>query len=779
MQEWQTQCLSFDLSGQVQGVGMRPFLYRLAQENSLKGRIFNQNSGASAHLEGSEENLTRFFQQIKTRAQPPIRIDRIQTKSVPPQGYEDLQIVGVNKKASEESKPKENISDAKLKQWSLSPDFATCEDCWADFHNPQSRFYRYAFVSCAKCGPRWSILRKLPFERSHTSMADFPLCQPCWVDYSDSRSRRFHAQTISCRDCGPKLEIGRQTLAEISSQLAEGALAIVKGLGGFQLVGSALKPESIRRIRKLKARPDQSLAVMVRDFETFEKIGGDFSSWQKLMDAIAGIHSFFGMQIPNQDLLAPDLAEVGVMAPTTGLHWLLLEHCPLIVVTSANAKGFPIPGRKEDVRLKCDIFIDHNREISQPIDDSVLRGDQILRAARGLRPRWIPLEALKSEGTSAPNAIESATAHANVILALGADLKNAAAILVEGGILELPYSGSLVQLQSQSEIEARLEKTLSLLQVEPQLILQDYAPDSYSSSLLIHRSIPRKVISHHRAHAHAAGQVGDFILAFDGTGFNASVSASDPDICGGEGYLLGPEGLMQVFQVQPFPFVAGNSMVTSPWKSLVVLLTQAGFPQEKLKNLLPEVEAEDLQIIAQLALQESALKTSSMGRFFDALSALFEFGSRVQSYEAQAPIRLEARALKELFSSERPVNFCAEDFLVQSEEVGSPRLLFAASKLMAYFAKHKNQFSALLAHELLAQVIAEACFRYKPTRVVGTGGVYQNQVLVKVLRECLLQKGIPLYIPGNFPVNDQSIALGQIYSCIRAEPPLNGELCTS
>jgi|GEM_PF-3823594 len=779
MQEWQSQCLSFDLIGQVQGVGMRPFLYRLAEENSLKGRIFNQNSGASAHLEGSEENLTRFFQQIKTKAQPPIRIDRIQTKSVPPQGYEDLQIVVAHKISIEKSKPKENISDAKLEHWSLSPDFATCQDCWADFHNPKSRFYHYAFVSCAKCGPRWSILRKLPFERSHTSMKDFPLCQSCLVDYSDPRCRRFHAQTISCRYCGPKLETGQQNLVEISSQLAEGALAIVKGLGGFQLVGSALKPESIRRIRQLKSRPEQSLVVMVRDFETFQKIGGNISCWEKLIDATAGIHSFFRMQIPNQDLLAPDLAEVGVMAPATGLHWLLLEHCPLLVVTSANSRGFPIPRRKEEVQLRGDFFIDHNREITQPVDDSVLRGDQVLRAARGLRPRWIPLETLKWEGKLASNAIESATAQASIILALGADLKNAAALFVEGGILELPYSGSLEQLQSKSLIEARLEKTLSLLQVEPQLILQDYAPDSYSSSLLIHRSMPRKAISHHRAHAHAAGQVGDFILAFDGTGFNASVSSIDPEICGGEGYLFRPEGLQQVFQVGAFPFVAGTSMVKSPWKSLVALLTQADFPLEKLKYLLPEVEAEDLQIIAQLARQESALKTSSMGRFFDALSALFEFGAREQSYEAQAPIRLEAMALRESFSTERPMNFCAEDFLVQAEELGSPRLLFAASKLMAYFAKHRNQLSAGLAHELLAQVIAEACFQIKPTRVVGVGGVFQNQVLVKALRECLQQQEIPLYIPEDLPVNDQSIALGQIYSCIRAEPPLNSDLCTN
>ncbi len=737
----QTTCVVLNYIGQVQGVGMRPFLFRIADELNLKGRIFNHSRGVSAELEGDKSKLDLFHKRVIELAPKPIEITRWSVDWQSPRGFVQLEIV------TSQDPPTPS-------RHSIQPDTATCKKCWTDFFNPESRFFNYCFVSCCECGPRWTILHRFPFERCNTSYHSFKLCHDCQTEYENPQSRRFHAQTLSCKKCGPKISISTKTaplihseLDQVHRSLVHGGVGLIKGLGGFQLIGNAKDPGAIEKIRLLKQRPSQALAIMVRDQESFLNMGGKLSDWEKMILPAAPIVSIQHFQHPLSALLAPDLQELGVMAPTTPFHLMLFgPGIDSIVVTSGNPKAFPIPKSKTEIEFsldsEIDFIIDHDREVVHAIDDSVLRGDLILRKARGLTPAIYSCQSKQSR------------------IAFGADLKNAIAIQIDNDIIEFPYCGDLSEggmLQTQSRNTNEHLKLFDLALQEMDSSAVDLNPETITKDIA-HRSHTQ--VPHHLAHACSAYMScpSDLVLTFDGTGFD-----DHSDLGGGDGFVLKKKKWHLVMRLKPVKWVGGNSSVLEPWKSLVLHFAAARLKPDILYNCLPDLSTEMIDVFYTYACTEDGPMTTSMGRWFDAAAALIEFGTQKQNYEAQAPIRLEH--LAKPFQS----NLKGDRFLCELSngsgsilEIDGAAILIEILKLKT-LNQHSKEQIAYFAHDLMASSVAHACSRLQVKSVTGTGGVFQNKVFSDLLSRYLGALGIQFKLPQEFPVNDQCIAIGQLY----------------
>lgn len=771
-----------NLFGQVQGVGLRPWLYHLASAHKLNGTIGNSRLGAAVRIEGGESDVTSFLAALKTGPPLPALISNFEVLPVPLTGVKSLKIDGF----IQEIETMEGQTHASA--WSIPTDIATCDACWSDYFNPSNRFYRYPFVSCTACGPRWSILRKFPFNRETTSYLNFPLCTDCETNYKDPNDRRFHAQTICCQVCGPALSLlGKENtdpLGFASKRLAEGKIGAVKGIGGFQLMCSGLIPDAIERLRRLKNRPHQSLAIMFKDFRTFAKYGGTASDWARLKSPLSPILSLKSLMLPTSKVLAPDLIELGAMAPTTPLHYALLENCDVAVVTSANGTDHPIPSNLAELKfanpnwMDFDFILDHDREITNPIDDSVLKGSLVLRAARGLRPKKTALKTMNGQNDK-------------FILALGADLKNSAAFFNKNEIIELPYQGKIRSLESCEMMKHRLSQSLGAFSFSKKIygsVICDYHPETLTDGLLP-ESIQTEVLRapHHEAHAHSLRQSlpvdrDTLVLTFDGTGYD---SCSPNQSGGGEGYLHRSGGLSKALELVSLPLVGGDNAVHEPWRQATSFLTSLGWSSDNIRRAISapvsveNVGPSDHQLDALAVIHALVSKgnsanqipeTTSAGRWFDAVSSIVEFGFRPQTYEAQAPIRLETLASIE----------------TQSVEPFSPELYFTwrtngsaqieTGKLLGLIAELKLKNSSSLAwraHDYFAQTVAFASMKLQVQAVALTGGVFQNEILRDRLKTHLQNYRIELL---EFPdlVNDQCIALGQLDWYLQLNSELGG-----
>lgn len=738
---------------------MRPFLYRVATDLNLKGAIYNQSRGVTAELEGPKAKLELFHQRVLENATRPILITEYDVRWLEawpfnwqkPFDHHGLKII---------SPP----STSTTFRHSIQPDSATCEKCWFDFFNPESRFFNYPFVTCSECGPRWTILNRLPFERENTSYSHFTMCTECQTEYENPTSRRHHAQTMSCSACGPRISVltaktsgiegADSNLQMVQKIISAGGVGLVKGLGGFQLVGDAKNPKTIARIRELKARPSKSLAIMVDGKATFLKLGGTESDWQRLSTPEAPIVSIRNYSHVSKKFLAPDLSELGVMAPTTPLHTMLFSSgVETLVVTSGNQRGFPLPRSHEEIHFtlgsEIDFIVDHERQIVHAIDDSVVRGELVLRKARGLTPA-------SDQSKSDKNAHR---------LALGADLKNAVALHVGKDIIEFPYCGDLLTgpvLHAQSK---NVSDFLDLFHVPVRKLEAsaiDFHPETFTQELTMTQ---QTAVPHHIAHAWAAFHEcpSDLVLTFDGTGYDENF-----ELGGGDGFVLSEKTWHRCLQLKPVKFVGGSSSVTDPWKSLVLFFASTGMSLETLRTYFSDlpnskIPDETLDVFYTYVMQSHGVLTTSMGRWFDAAAALIEFGSREQTYEAQAPLRLEHLAKPFQY------NFDAAQYIVQSSPNEKTLVeVNAAAMLLELSALKKNQkvsveHLAFVAHDIMAKAIAQACHTLGVKTVTGTGGVFQNELFSQLLKKHLHSMQIQFSRPTKNPVNDQSIALGQLF----------------
>lgn len=704
--------------GVVQGVGFRPHIARLAGDLGLSGACGNTNSGAYADVQGEPAAIAHFIQRMRENPPPAARIVRTIETALPPlPGRAGFAI---------------DASRADSGPRTLAPpDMALCAACAAELADPADRRAGHPFITCVDCGPRYSIIVELPYDRPNTTMAAFPMCPACAAEYADPADRRHHAQPICCPDCGPRLRlvdpagdpVAGDPLAGARAVLAGGGILAVKGIGGMHLLCDAADEAAVAELRRRKRRPDKPLAVMAPDPAALVELDAEAAAL--LASPAAPI--VIGRRRAGAPLaagIAPGLDEVGVLARYAPVHALLVDR-PM-VATSGNPPGAPLCHRDDDAiaRLSgvADALLLHDRPIHQPVEDSVYRGAVPVRRARGLAPLPAPLPA--------PVRAAAGEGPGPAVLAVGGELKNAPA-LAEGPWVHLaPHLGDVGTLEGRDRLAATVDNLLRLRGATPAAVVCDAHP-GYASAAWAEERFGRVLrVQHHHAHALALlGEhdlVSGVVAALDGTGYGA-----DGAIWGGE--ILDVDGLdcTRAWHVPAFAFAGGDRSVTRPWRSALCLARSWGLPDPPL----PE-GPEPAVLLRQLD-RGAGVASTSLGRIFDAAAVYAgAFGLGAVTHEGQAAMALEAAAARE-----RPAESAAGDLPELFAELidgGGPRRF----------------------HDGLARILAErlAAAAGDPARPVGvTGGCALNRLLVAGLAERL--PGLRTH--RLVPPNDGGLALGQ------------------
>jgi hydrogenase maturation protein HypF len=763
--------------GVIQGVGFRPTVYRCAVSLGLTGFVRNERSEVVAELQGTPTAITKFPATLRELLPPAAVLDRMDCEPIPPLEEESFRIL--ESKATTFSFPP------------IPPDLAICPECRKELFNEENRRYLYPFITCTQCGPRYSIVEDTPFDRDTTSMIDFPQCQDCLLEYADPKDRRFHSQTNSCWSCGPTLElrsaegtaIEGDPILEAITALEEGKIIAIQGIGGFHLAADPRNTATMRRIRQDKERERKPFALMVADRQEAERLCrlGE-EDWQQLRATASPI-----LILPLAQNAPPHLRTVshtgtlGIMLPYTPLH-LLLFHYPDVeltyrhlVMTSGNLKGEPIITEPKDAFTKlaevADLFLYHNRRILFRTDDSVERltaaGERIfLRRSRGYVPRLIPL-----------SSVLKAT-----VLAVGADLKNAPALGRGSDIYLAPYIGDLEDPLTRRDFECQIQKILSLYEVQPDTLVYDLHPGYHSTRWALQQSIPRKVgVQHHHAHLlavmaehHLEEVIG---LSFDGTGYG-----TDGTIWGGEFLLSRRADFQRLGHFRAFGLPGGEAAVLNPLRIAVALLKGILEPEALRRLFCGQYGLTEQQLATLDEMIDKGIntpKTSSLGRIFDAASALLGLVKSV-SYEGEGPIRLEGLALSRYDGKALDVSASCGDWHISVEQADG-RFRIDCRGLLRYLAEsirdplkagtaQRDEATAVLAlefHKAIATAALEGARRMLAQtgirRIAVSGGVFQNVLLSELLLPALAEAGFEVYTHRSIPPGDGGIAVGQVY----------------
>jgi len=742
------QRASVEIEGIVQGVGFRPFVYRLAGRFGLSGWVRNTGRGVQLEVEGAGADLDAFCRAIREEAPPLSVVSALTVEPLTPDGRSGFLILESAKVA---------------KGGEVSPDCEVCDDCLAEMLDPRDRRHLYPFINCTNCGPRYSIITGIPYDRPATTMAPFAMCGDCLAEYHDPLNRRFHAQPNACPVCGPQLRLLDCTgaalpcdpLSEALQALALGMTVAVKGVGGYHLAADACSEEAVARLRLRKKRDEKPFALLAADLDAVRRIAHCSRQEGRLLSGVERpivlLKKLAGNPISR--LVAPGNGWFGVMLPGNPLQHLLLEGaCAPLVMTSGNLSDEPIAYRDADAieRLSgiADLFLIHDREIHTRMDDSVLRlslGEPLfLRRSRGYVPRGVNLPA-----------------HQASVLALGAELK-ATVCLTRGarGFMS-QHIGDLKNAATLACLEETAGHLGRLLDIVPEAVAHDLHPDYLSTHYAERLALPRVAVQHHHAHMASCmaenGLDGELIgVILDGTGYG-----TDGAIWGGEFLLGGYGGFKRRGHFSYLRMPGGDAAVREPYRMAISAL-YACFGKELFGECLPflsEVSAFDRSLF--LKMLERGINsplTSSCGRLFDAVAALIGLRNSI-SYEGQAAIELEALAERGTTSNPYPC-------LVQSAD--SHRIDFAPmiAAICADVAFGRETADIARAfHLTLARGIFEVCGRIRgesgANRVVLSGGVFQNRLLTEEVAHLLTEGGFDPYCHRLVPPNDGGLALGQ------------------
>ncbi|WP_198681643.1 carbamoyltransferase HypF [Kribbella rubisoli] len=734
------------VTGVVQGVGFRPFVYSLARELGLSGQVGNTASGVVAEVEGPDAAVSDFADRIRVDAPPLAVVSTVAMESLPVAGGTEFTILD---------------STAGAGRTLVSPDVATCADCWSEFADPSDRRYRHPFISCTNCGPRFTIITGLPYDRPATTMSGFPLCPDCAREYADPADRRFHAQPIACPACGPRLQLvqpGLETaydedaLASAHALLVDGAILAVKGIGGFHLVCDASDQAVVTTLRKRKDRGDKPFAVMAADLDTARRIAEVDADEEELLTGIR--HPIVLLRrrpgATVAEAVAPGNPDLGVMLPYTPLHRLLFDQPGpgVLVMTSGNLSGEPIVTTDDEAMTRldglADAWLGHDRPIHVPCDDSVVRivdtTELPVRRSRGYAPFPVDL----------PVPVRPA-------LAVGGDLKNTFC-LGEGRYAWLSaHVGDMDDLATLQAFERAEQHLEELTGVRPELLVTDKHPSYRSRQWAERHADGRQVVGVQHHHAHLASLMaehrycGEIIgFAFDGTGYG-----DDGAVWGGEVLLTGYDGFERYAHLKYVPLPGGDAGVRNPCRMALSHLRAAGLGWDPR---LPSVQAcRELDLLeAQLDHDIACTPTSSMGRLFDAVSSLAGVCHRV-GYEAQAAIELEGTA-----SSDEGLG--AYGFDVDGEQI-DPAPLLAAVVRDVLAGVPPSVMSARF-HQGLAELMVTLAERARAaeglTTVGLSGGVFVNKVLLSATTRALTGAGFAVLRHRRVPPTDAGIALGQL-----------------
>jgi hydrogenase maturation protein HypF len=748
MERWRLK-----ISGLVQGVGFRPFLYNLAKLKGLTGWVRNNFAGVEIEVQGGTEQLASFAEDLPGRAPAAAQIetvDIIKIPVIPETGF----IIQSSECAS-------TGAYAGQVEGSPMPDQGICPACIAEFFDPGDRRYHYPFNSCTICGPRFTIMRDLPFDRSRTAMAEFNLCPECAAEYTSPPDRRFHAQTIACFDCGPALWFadpqGNLLPADPASQaraiIETGGIIGVKGIGGYHLACSATDEQAVARLRALKGRDNRAFAVMFRDLACVEAACDLIEAEKNVLSSAA--RPILLLKQKTTSLIAksvnPGLREVGSFLPYTGIQFLLFsEKTAALVMTSGNRSGEPLTIEDQEAIQVLGPMVDgilgHNRHILWRCDDSVMRWQQDkllgIRRSRGYAPAPV-----KVGRQLAP------------LVACGAQQKNVFALTKGEYVYLSPHQGDLDQLATFMAYQETIKRFTRLLQCKPEWAVHDLHPD-YNSTFYANRSVLKTVaVQHHLAHLGsviAACQIKEPVIgvAFDGSGLG-----SDGRIWGGEFFIGFDTKWQRIGALSYYPLPGGETAVREPWRMTAAYLQATGekFLQRWLE--LKGLNKKWTTLQAAIGLGINTPYTSSVGRLFDGVAALI--GGPLQvSYEGEAAVWLENQA----------VNSSLGAYPYHIELTADGFRLDPGSIVAGVYQDLKQYDSGVISmkfHRTLAAAIGEMVGlihrETKYTQVVLSGGVFQNRLLLDLSISLLKSKGFQVFIPDFVPLNDGGIALGQAW----------------
>ncbi|MEO8369894.1 MAG: carbamoyltransferase HypF [Candidatus Solibacter sp.] len=712
------------VSGIVQGVGFRPFVYRAAKERGLAGWVCNDSSGVLIEIEGDEAAVGGFLAALRDEHPPLAWVQDVSVTALP---------------CADDSGFAIRDSVAEDGRFSLvSADIATCADCERESLDPADRRYGYAFLNCTNCGPRYTIVQDIPYDRARTTMAAFTMCAACRAEFADPADRRFHAQPTACAACGPALS---GSVAEAQQRLAAGEILAIKGLGGFHLACDARDAEAVQRLRARKRRSDKPFAVMARDVAAarawcvVDQIAEQSLAGPRRPIVILPLREGVGL-VPG---IAPGNLTLGVMLPYTPLHHLLFHGAAFdtLVMTSGNLSEEPIVVSNADARARlggvADWFLDHNREIYMRADDSLVRvfdgAERVMRRSRGYVPQTL------DTGRALPE-----------LLAVGGELKNVFCLTKGTHAIVSQHIGDLENYETLVFFQETLGNLRKLFRVTPRAVSYDLHPGYLSTKFaLAMEGVEAIGVQHHHAHIASCmaenGLAGEVIgVAMDGTGYG-----EDGAIWGGEFLVAGYAGFTRRAHLRYVPLAGGDAAVREPWRSAMGYDGAA----ERFAEVVPEARLRVVRRMIETG--TNTVMTSSCGRLFDAVAALA--GGRYEvNYEGQAAIELEALAA--------PGCEARYGFEIAGEEVDFRPMMHEIMGGREPAALVSARF-----HNTLAAAMVEMCSIMRREtghdRVCLSGGTFQNMTLLSLAVSGLRTAGFAVYLHRLVPPNDGGLALGQ------------------
>ena len=749
------------IRGVVQGIGFRPFVFRLAHQHALGGWIANTAQGAVLEIEGGVATLEKFQSALKSQAPPAAQIQEIESKTIPEEGGRDFII----RLSTQEGLP----------QSVIPPDLATCEECLQEINDPRSRRYRYPFTTCTRCGPRYSIVLDLPYDRVNTTMDTFPLCDDCQRESDDMADRRFHAEAMACPRCGPYLALWDSQGVVLAAKekgfqgagdtIRQGWILAVKGLGGFQLWVDASFEQAVERLRDRKHRPRKPFAVLFPSLDVLREHCFLSSEEQTLLTSPQAPIVLLRRKSQSSlaPLVAPDNPYLGAMLPYTPLHHLLMATVNRpVVATSGNRSEEPIVIDEQEalVRLNgiADAFLVHNRPIARPVDDSIVRminGEPIMvRRARGYAPAPITIKTPEFMGKERPS-----------FLAVGGHFKNTIAVTAQDQVIMSQHIGDLSTPEAYAQFERTVSDQLRLFNVKPQAIACDRHPDYrstiFAKTLGKSMNIPVVPVQHHYAHILSCmaehGLEGPVLgVAWDGTGYG-----TDGTMWGSEFLLADYSGFMRVGHLRPFRLPGGEICMREPRRGALSLLYET-FGEECLGMDLPPIRSlgPDLakSLVEVLKKNVNCPITTSMGRLFDGISSILGL-RHFNTFEGEAAMALEF--LAEPMEEEDVENTYSFSLEKKRDSPIADWQLIVKVIVEDFLSGMDAARIAHGFHEEVAYLIPKVANKLKQSQLILSGGVFQNCLLGRLIQAQLRRTNFQVYRSVQVPPNDGGLALGQ------------------
>ncbi len=737
------------VDGTVQGVGYRPFVYRLADELGIAGWVLNDERGVLVEAEGPAEAVEAFVARLSADAPPLAEVRAVQAQPVDVVGTAGFEIVA-SAHGGAATAP-------------VTPDSATCADCLAELADPQDRRYRYPFLNCTNCGPRFTIVQGIPYDRPLTTMAGFHMCDACGAEYEDPLDRRFHAQPNACPACGPQVRLlGRNgnpiedvedPVRAAAQDLLDGKILAVKGLGGYHLACRADSEEAVAALRARKHREDRPFALLVADVDAARRLV-DLDAAEEALLTSRARPIVLARRRPEADVaasIAPGAPDLGLMLPYTPLHHLLATDVGVpLVFTSGNLSDEPIAFSDDDaierLRRIADGFLVHDRPIATRTDDSVVRV---------VRER--PLMLRRSRGY-VPASLDLPIATAQHVLGVGAEQKNAFCVAKDDRAWPSHHIGDLKNYETLQSLQTGIAHFEALFEVTPELVVHDLHPDYLSTKYATMREdVKLFAVQHHHAHLAATlaehGETGPAVGAiFDGTGYG-----TDGTVWGGEILVGGLDKIGRSGRLRPIRLPGGERAITEPWRMACAWLTDM---QVALPPAFADIAQQRWNMVARMSLQGTGSPlTSSMGRLFDAVAAIC--GVRLDvTYEGQAAVEFEALADRAA-ADPYPLEFEHRNQAVALDPRPMIRAVLDDIAAGVPVSTISARFHAGLARAT-ADVLVIVAERQDLQLAVLSGGVFQNRLLLELTVDALQEAGLRVLVPEKLPPNDGQIAFGQV-----------------